>query len=123
MVPHLGHTALMAVVIAAGVCVLGMGQRKKTGKTINSQMTFAMGFTMHPNGIGLQLTFARIHAFGPPVINIFVAKSAAVLEPSTARSATTGSAGFQESAALWASYRVSGGHRSDYELSFRYWSR
>ena len=42
--------------------------------------------------IGLELTFAGLHAIGPPVIDMFAAKSSAVLEPSTARSATTDSA-------------------------------
>ena len=42
--------------------------------------------------IGLELTFAGLHSIGPHVINIFAAKSSAVLEPSTARSATTDSA-------------------------------
>ena len=39
--------------------------------------------------IGLELTFAGLHAFRPPVINMFAAKSPAVLEPSTAGRATT----------------------------------
>ena len=39
-----------------------------------------------------KLTFACLRAFRPPVINIFAATSSTVLEPSTARSATTGSA-------------------------------
>ena len=42
--------------------------------------------------IGLELTFARLDAIGPHVINIFADKSSTVLEPSTARSATTDSA-------------------------------
>ncbi len=57
--------------------------------------------------IGLELTFAGIHAFRPPAINISVADSSAVLEPSAARSATTDSAGFPEHAALWARYLIS----------------
>ena len=55
---------------------------------------------MHLHAIGLELTFAGLHAFRPPVINISVADSSAVLEPSTARSATTDSAGFLEDATL-----------------------
>ena len=39
--------------------------------------------------IGLELTFAGIYAFKPPVINVFAATSSAVLKPSTARSAAT----------------------------------
>ena len=52
--------------------------------------------------IALELTFACLHAFGPHVISVFVAKSSTVFEPSTARSATTDSAGFTECVALWA---------------------
>ena len=52
--------------------------------------------------IGLGLTFAGLHAFGPHVINIFVTNPSAVFEPSTTRRATTGSTGFLECAALWA---------------------
>ena len=40
----------------------------------------------------IQLTFARRHTIIPLVINIAGAKSSAVLEPSTTRSATTDSA-------------------------------
>ncbi len=52
--------------------------------------------------LALELTFAGLHALKPPVINIFVAGSPTVLMPSTARSATTDSAGSAERAALWA---------------------
>jgi len=51
--------------------------------------------------------FAGLHAFRPPVINISVAESSAVLEPSTPRSATTDSAGFLERATLWARNLIS----------------
>ena len=57
--------------------------------------------------IGLELTFAGLHAFRPRVINISVANSSTVLEPTAARSATTDSAGFMERAALWACYLLS----------------
>ena len=50
--------------------------------------------------IGLELTFADLHAFQPPVINVSVADTPAVLVPSTARSAATDSTGFLERAAL-----------------------
>ena len=52
--------------------------------------------------VSLGLTFAGLHAFRPPVINLVAAKRSAVLEPSTARSATTDSAGFLERAAFGA---------------------
>ena len=54
----------------------------------------------------IELTFAGLHALKPPVINVSVAGSSAVLKPSTARSATTDSARFSELAALWTHHRV-----------------
>ena len=62
---------------------------------------------MHIRVISLELTFAGLHALRPHVINVSVAGTSAVLEPRTARSATTDSAGFLERAALWARYRIS----------------
>ena len=50
--------------------------------------------------ISLELTFAGRHALEPHVVKIFVAGTGAVLKPSTARSATTDSAGFRERAAF-----------------------
>ena len=55
---------------------------------------------MHLHVIGIELTLAGLHASRPAVINIVVANSSAVLEPSTPGSATTDSAGFLECAAL-----------------------
>ena len=49
---------------------------------------------MNLHVIGLELTFAGLHAFRPPVIGIFADKSCAVLEPSTAARTTTAFAGF-----------------------------
>ena len=51
-------------------------------------------------GISLGLTSAGSGAFKPPMIGVSVAGTSAVLIPSTARSATTGSAGFRKRAAL-----------------------
>ena len=48
----------------------------------------------------LGLTFACLHALKPPMINVFVANTPAVVVPSTTRSATTNSAGFLECTAL-----------------------
>ena len=85
---------------------------------------------MYPRyGVSRELTFAGRHAVNPLVINIFVASTSAVLKPSTARSATTDSAGFLKRAALWARHRISDrwddGWRADwgsgYELSFSDW--
>ena len=57
------------------------------------------------HAVSLGLTFAGRHALKPFVTNIFVAGTSAVLKPSTARSATTASAGFLERAAVGASHR------------------
>ena len=55
-----------------------------------------------------ELTFAAgLHALNPPVLHVSVPSSSAVLEPSTARSATTDSPGFLERAALWARHLIS----------------
>ena len=64
--------------------------------------------------IGLKLTFAGRHAIEPPVINVSVAGTSTVLKPSTARSATTGSAGFLKRAAFWAHHCASDLWRSDW---------
>ena len=67
-------------------CVyVSIGQRND--KTVSS---YRLVIELHV--ISLALTFAGLHAFRPPVSNVFAAKSSAVLEPSTARSATTDSA-------------------------------
>ena len=67
-------------------------------------------FTLNDNTflqytVSLELTFTSLHALRPLVINVFVAGTAAVLVPSTTRSATTVSAGFLERAALWTRHR------------------
>ena len=76
------------------------------------------------------LTFAGLHAFRPPVMNVSVASTSAVLVPSTTGSAATDSAGFLERAARWARDPISNrcwgdGWRGNcgygYELSFRVW--
>jgi len=56
---------------------------------------------------GRRRVFARLHALKPPVINVFVAHTSAVLKPSTARSATTISAGFLKRAAFGTRHRLS----------------
>ena len=58
------------------------------------------------HAIGLELTFADLDALRPHVICISVADTSTMLIPSTARSAATDSAGFQEGAALWARHRI-----------------
>ena len=62
---------------------------------------------MHLHVIALELTFAGLHALKPAVMSVSAAGPSTVLEPSTARSATTDSAGFRELTALWTRYRIS----------------
>ena len=100
MVPHLGHAELMVVVVAAGVQYsMGIGQRHKEKNivTVNERRCIY---------VSSELTFAGLHALRPLVHSVSVAgTSPTVLKPSTARSATTDSAGFLERAALGARYR------------------
>ena len=57
--------------------------------------------------VSLKLTFAGLQALKPPMSNISVGGSSAVLVPSTARSATTDAAGFRKRATLWARHHIS----------------
>ena len=52
--------------------------------------------------LNLKRTFAGLDTLRPSVAEVLVAGSSTVLIPSTARSATTDSAGFRKRAALWA---------------------
>ena len=54
---------------------------------------------MHLQVSVIELTVADVHPLEPAVASVFAANPSAVLEPSTARSATTDSAGFLECAA------------------------
>ena len=58
---------------------------------------------MHLYAISLELTFAGRQTLEPPVVNIFIVVTPAVLKPSTARSAAAASTGFRERAAFGAS--------------------
>ena len=61
---------------------------------------------MYQHAANIERTLAGFHSLGPPVINVSVAGTPAVLEPSTSRSATTDSAGLLKLAALWARHRI-----------------
>ena len=102
--PHLAHTKLMIFIAAAGVGIWTLAKSKKR-ETLQQSLLSLSDDSIH--AISLELTFARIHTFEPPVINVSVAGTPTVLKPSTARSATTESAGFTELAAFWARHRVS----------------
>ena len=88
MVPHLRHSGLMVVILVAVGIYIMRALVKETKRKNAQQLTVVM----QSHVIGLELTFAGLHAFRPLVINMSAAKSSAVLEPSTARSATTDSA-------------------------------
>ena len=62
-----------------------------------------MRVCLHLSSLGH--TFAGLDALKPPVTDVSVAGTSTILVPSTVRSATTGSAGFLECAALWARQR------------------
>ena len=65
----------------------------------NSQQSLSNSlreFVLYLHAISLELTFASFDALNPPVINVPVVDTSAILEPGTARSATTDSAGFLE---------------------------
>ena len=64
-----------------------VGQNTKT-KTVTAWST--RRFYLH--GVSSGLTFAGLDALKPPVISVSVASTSTILVPSTARSATTGSA-------------------------------
>ena len=73
----------MVVAAAAGILFVTIHQSNKPN-TLSSHC-----LVMQLHVIGLELTFAGIYTFKPPVINVFAATSSAVLKPSTARSAAT----------------------------------
>ena len=98
MVPHLGHTELMVVVVAAGVYMQVLVKPQRC-KHENIHCLVCEWIYLH--GVSLGLTFAGRDALKPLVINIIVVGTSAVLKPSTARSATTDPTGFPECAALW----------------------
>ena len=71
----------------------------------NTQTTKTFEQPLGENGyrchvIALELTCAGLHALKPLVTNVPIAGTSTVLKPSTARSATTDSAGFLECATL-----------------------
>ena len=85
---------------------VGIAQRRKETKAIAHSL-FSVSDHMYTHAINIKLTFASLYTLKPPVINVSIAGSSAVLKPSTARSATTDSAGSAERAALWTRYCMS----------------
>ena len=92
MVPHLGHIEpIVAIVVTAQYNKEKMVEKTPTSLTDNVQRVRS-----------LKLTFAGLDALKPVVTSLSVAGTATILIPSTARSATTDSAGFLECATVWA---------------------
>ena len=89
MAPHLGHAGLVVVIVmAASIYAMWVFVKEVNRK----RLTVAVYSHSYIHIIDLELTFAGLHAIGPPVINVFAATSSAALEPSTPRSAATDSA-------------------------------
>ena len=92
---------------------IGQYNKEKNAIIVKSHCLVCVSLYLHV--ISLELTFASLGALKPPVINVPVANTPAILKPSTARSATTGFAGFLERVASWARHRTSdrGGDDTD----------
>ena len=103
MVPHLGHTEVMVVVVAGDGFYADIGQTQKKKKNAIT-FTECRGGLQHCKSLGL--TFAGLHALKPTMIYLFIWSTSTVLVPSTARSAATDSVGFRKRAALWTPHRI-----------------
>ena len=77
---------------------IGQDNKEKNAIIVKSHCLVCVSLYLH--ALSLELTFASLGALKPPVINVPVVNAPAILKPSTARSATTGFAGFLEHAAL-----------------------
>ena len=108
MVPHLGHTELIVVaVVTVGVSMMRTLVKYNKEKMLETPLTSLSGNVSTTYVLSLELTFAGLDALKPFVSSVSVVGTAAILIPSTARSATTDFAGFHESPALWACHRSS----------------
>ena len=87
---------------------VGIGQSKKMNT--RKQSLLALREDTDLAVVSLGLTFTCLHALEPPVISVSVAGTSTMLIPTTARSATTSSAGFRERTTLWARHLIT---RSD----------
>ena len=87
--------------MAADVYVyVGIGQNTKMKTQKQSLLGLREDIYIYPHGVCPELTFAGLDALKPLVISVSVPGTSTILIPSTARSATTGSAGFPERSAL-----------------------
>ena len=90
-----------------------MGQGQKSQSSSQSSFNLIGNVSSLHDVITFKLTFASVQALKPPMINVSVAGSSAVLVPSTAGSAATDSAGFLELATRWARDHISNFRRGD----------
>jgi hypothetical protein len=61
-------------------------------------------------GFNFELTFAGLKSLKPPVVSVSVVSASTIVIPSAFRSATTDSARFSKSAALWAHHLIDRGN-------------
>ena len=98
MVPHVRHTELMVVIVAANVCIRGIIVSKDR-KTLRNPLSTPNSHVSTPVNPGL--TFAGLHALKPAIVKFSVASTSTIIIPGTTRSATTDSPGFLESTTFW----------------------
>ena len=106
MMPHLEHMELMLVVTAAEVHMWSLVEGTKNTNTLSNSLFSVVSMVMYLHAINIELTFAGLHTLKPRLLNVSVVGSSTLLVPSTARSATTDSAGFLERAALETRHRI-----------------
>ena len=83
---------------------IGLRHKEENAVTVNSHCLVCV-ISLYVHTINLKLTFASPDALKPPVTNVPVVNTSTILKPSTARSATTLSAGFRERATFGARRR------------------
>ena len=97
MVPHLGHTALLGVVVSAGVGIWRMVK----GTQLNTLRKPLVSVSKHAYAaFNLALTFASLQALKPTVNRVSVTSTSTIPVPSTTGGTTTYSPEFLERAAL-----------------------
>ena len=108
MMPHFGHTKPIAVVMTDRVKMYSRHLSKHKDKNAKSINAWSVRESVYDVSFGL--TFAGLDTLIPPVIRVSVADTSTVFVPSTARSATTDSAGFFERATSRALHYVGRGN-------------
>ena len=98
MVPHLEQTELIIFVVAAGAAAVYMWALIKDTQKKQKRIDL--------HAVDIELTFAGLGSLKPHVTNVSVAGASAILIPSTARSATTDSAGLYKISTFWARHCI-----------------